>query len=42
MSDWIIPVFIAAVIIYGFIKKTPVFEEFTRGAGENLRVGIDI
>lgn len=42
MSDWIIPVFIAAVIIYGCIKKTPVFEEFTRGAGENLRVGIDI
>lgn len=42
MTDLIIPVFIALVILYGCLKKVKVFEEFTAGAKSNLRTGIEI
>lgn len=36
MTHWILPVITAAIIIYGIIKKTDVFSEFTAGAREGL------
>lgn len=41
-TDFIIPVFIAAVLIYGLIKKTDVFGEFTAGVKEGLTTVYDI
>ena len=42
MTDYIIPVFIGLIIIYGCIKKVDVFDEFLSGARENLQTGVDI
>lgn len=42
MTDYVIPVFIAAIIIYGSIKKIEIFSEFTDGAKESLKSGTDI
>lgn len=42
MANYIIPIFIAVIILYGCFKGVPVFEEFTEGAAENLRTGIEI
>ncbi len=42
MTDYIIPIFIGLIILYGCAKKVKIFEEFTEGARENLAVGIDI
>ena len=41
-SDYIIPVFIAGILIYGLIKKVDIFDEFTVGAKENLIAAFDI
>ncbi len=35
-TDFIIPVFIAAVLIYGVIRKVDIFAEFTAGVKEGL------
>ena len=42
MTDYIIPVFIGLIIIYGCIKKVDIFDEFLSGARENLKTGMDI
>ncbi len=42
MSDFVIPFFIALVMIAGLIKRVDVFGEFTDGALENLKVSFDI
>lgn len=42
MTDYIIPVFIGLIIIYGCIKKVDIFDEFLSGARENLKTGVDI
>ncbi|MCH5194221.1 MAG: spore maturation protein [Oscillospiraceae bacterium] len=42
MSDYVIPVFIALIMIAGLIKKVDVFGEFTDGAKENLRSAFEI
>ena len=41
-SDYIIPVFIAGILIYGLIKKVDIFDEFTVGAKDNLIAAFDI
>ena len=41
-SDFTVPVLIAGVLIYGLIKKTDVFAEFTEGVKEGLRTVYDI
>ena len=42
MSDYVIPVFIALIMIVGLIKKVDVFGEFTDGAKENLRSAFEV
>lgn len=42
MSDFVIPVFIALIMIIGLAKRVDVFGEFTDGAKENLKSAFDI
>lgn len=42
ITDLIIPVFMAIIIIIGLIKKVDVFSEFVSGAWENIKVGVQI
>lgn len=42
MSDFVIPVFIALIMIIGLAKQVDVFGEFTDGAKENLKSAFDI
>lgn len=42
MSDYVIPFFIAAIMIIGLVKKVDVFSEFTEGAKENLKAAISV
>ena len=37
LSVWAVPVFVAAVLAVGLIKRVPVFDEFTAGAGDGIR-----
>ena len=39
---YIIPIFVAFVLIFAVFKKVDVFKEFTKGAKENLGIGLDI
>lgn len=42
ITDFVIPCFIAIIIIAGLIRGVDVFHEFIEGAKENLKVGIDV
>lgn len=42
MSNYVIPVFIALIMIVGLIKRVDVFGEFTDGAKENLRSAFEV
>ncbi len=42
MSNYVIPFFIAAVMIIGLVKKVDVFSEFTEGAKENFKAAVSI
>ncbi len=42
MSDFVIPFFIAAIMIIGLIRKIDVFNEFTDGAKENLKASVSV
>lgn len=42
ISAWIIPAIILIVLIWGFIKKVPVYETFIDGAKDGLKVSVDI
>ncbi len=42
MSDFVIPFFIAIIIVSGLIKRVDVFDEFIRGAKENLGAAFEI
>lgn len=42
MSDFVIPVFIALIMIIGLAKRVDVFGEFTDGAKENLMSAFDV
>ena len=42
MSDCVIPVFIALIMIIGLAKRVDVFSEFTDGAKENLKSAFDV
>lgn len=42
MSDFVIPFFIAIIIVSGLIKRVDVFDEFIRGAKENLSAAFEI
>lgn len=42
ITDFVIPVFIAFVLVYGLIKKVEVFSEFTAGVKEGLTTVYEI
>lgn len=42
MSDYVIPFFIALIMIIGLIKKVDVFGEFTDGAKESFKAALDV
>lgn len=42
MSDYVIPFFIAMIMIIGLVKKVDVFSEFTDGAKENLKAAVSV
>lgn len=42
MSDYVIPVFIALIMIIGLVGKVDVFGEFTEGAKENLKAAVSV
>ena len=42
ISDFFIPIVIAAILVYGLIKKVNIVEEFTAGAKENLKTAVQI
>lgn len=42
MSDFIIPFFIALIMVIGLIKRVDVFGEFTEGAKENLKAAFEV
>ena len=42
MSNYVIPFFIAIIMIIGLAKKVDVFTEFTEGAKENLKASVSV
>ena len=42
MSDYVIPFFIALIMVIGLVKKVDVFSEFTAGAKENLKASVSV
>ena len=41
-SDYVIPLFIGIIIIFGLFKKVDLFNEFLNGAWDNIKVGVQI
>ena len=41
-SDWIIPIIMVSILIYGMLKGVNVFEAFIEGAKDGLKVVVDI
>lgn len=41
-SDWIIPIIMVSIIVYGMLKDVNVFEAFIEGAKDGLKVVIDL
>ncbi len=42
ISAWLIPFIILVVLLWGIIKKIPVYETFIDGAKDGLKVSVDI
>lgn len=42
MSDYVIPFFIALIMIIGLVKRVDVFGEFTEGAKDNLKASVSV
>ena len=42
IAQWAVPVFVAAILVTGVIKRVPVFDEFTAGAADGLRTCVRI
>ncbi len=42
ISVSILPLIIAIILIFGFIKKVPVYETFTQGAKEGIKISVKI
>lgn len=42
LSSWLIPLFVSAVLIGGWIKRVPVFEEFIEGSKEGLQITLTL
>lgn len=42
VSAWIIPAIILLTLVYGIVKKVPVYETFVDGAKDGLKVSVNI
>ena len=42
LSVYILPVLITSIIVYGIVKKTPVYEDFIEGAKDGFDIAIKI
>lgn len=42
IAVWAVPVFVFIILLVALIKKVPVFDEFTAGAGEGLRSCVSV
>ena len=42
LSDWIIPIIMVSIILYGLLKNVNVYEAFIEGATDGLKVAVDI
>lgn len=42
ITDYIIPLFVTVILIYGLYKKVDIFDEFIKGAKESLLIGIEL
>ncbi len=42
VSDWIIPIIMVGIIIYGMLKGVNVFEAFTEGATDGLKIVVEL
>ena len=42
ISDWLIPLIMTGIIIYGLLKDVDVFEAFIEGAMDGLKVVVDL
>ena len=42
LSIFILPIIIAAILIYALYKKTPAYEDFTQGAKEGFNIAVKI
>lgn len=42
ISDWMIPIIVLGIILYGLLKNINVYEAFIEGAAEGLKVVINI
>lgn len=42
VSDWIIPLIMVGIIVYGLLQDVNVFEAFIEGAGDGFKVVLDI
>ena len=42
ISAWAVPVVVAFILIYGLIRRVPVFSEFVAGAGEGAKNSIEL
>ena len=42
IADFVVPLAVAGILLYGFVKRVDVFSVFCEGAGEGLRTCADI
>lgn len=42
IASWAVPAFIILILLFGFSKRVPLFEEFTAGAGEGLKSCVSV
>ena len=42
LSAWVVPVAVALILLFGLIRKVPVFSEFVAGAKEGAQNSVDI
>ena len=41
-SDWVLPILIVAVICWGLVRGTPVYDSFVRGAGKGVQTAVSV
>lgn len=42
LSAWFVPTVVALILLYGLIRRVPVFSEFATGAGEGAKNSLEI